>query len=183
VYVTREETPPTVGQFIRQRTRWNQGFLQVLGKGDWRRLPGWWQRLLARYTLIFPLIQALLMLYVPISLWMMLFVKVPVLVAMISSLPMYMVLIQFAISLVGLYEFTGVHHLRPSLLTPLWLLIAFLPYQWLLSYAALRAVWRQARGVTNWEKTTHIGAHRVGQADATPAHGASRFDAEDIAHG
>ena len=40
-YVTREETPPTVGQFIKQRTRWNQGFLQILGKRDWLRLPNW----------------------------------------------------------------------------------------------------------------------------------------------
>jgi cellulose synthase/poly-beta-1,6-N-acetylglucosamine synthase-like glycosyltransferase len=182
-YVTREETPPTVGQFIRQRTRWNQGFLQVLRKGDWRRLPTRRQRLLARYTLVFPLLQALLMLYVPISLWMMLFVKVPVLIAMISSLPMYMILIQFAISLVGLYEFTDVHRLRPSLLTPLWLLIAFLPYQWLLSYAALRAVWRQSRGVTNWEKTAHVGAHRAGPGGGVASQAASRFDTEDITHG
>ena len=58
-YVTREETPPTVGQFVKQRTRWNQGFLQILGKGDWLRLPTWPQRLLALYTLAFPLVQAL----------------------------------------------------------------------------------------------------------------------------
>ncbi len=40
-----------VGAFFRQRTRWNQGFLQVYRKGDWRRLPDLRQRLLARYTL------------------------------------------------------------------------------------------------------------------------------------
>src|SRR6266545_1345514 len=45
-YVTREETPTTVGEFVKQRTRWNQGFLQILGKGDWLRLPTWSQRLL-----------------------------------------------------------------------------------------------------------------------------------------
>src|SRR5713101_7082818 len=37
-YVTREETPASIGQFIKQRTRWNQGFIQVLLKGDWLRL-------------------------------------------------------------------------------------------------------------------------------------------------
>lgn len=63
MYVTREETPPTVEQFVRQRTRWNQGFLQVLKKGDWLRLPNWRQRLLALYTLAFPLIQALMLIY------------------------------------------------------------------------------------------------------------------------
>jgi len=159
-HVTKEETPPTVGQFVKQRTRWNQGFLQVLGKGDWRRLPSWPQRLLALYTLAFPLLQVLTLLYLPVSLWLMFFAKVPVAVAMVSTLPLYMVTIQFVISLVGLYEFTGVHGLRSSWLSPLWMLFAYLPYQGLLGYAALRAVWRQLNRVNTWEKTAHIGAHR-----------------------
>ena len=162
-YVTREETPPSVGQFVKQRTRWTQGFLQVLGKRDWLRLPTLPQRLLAFFTLAFPLVQALTILYVPFSLWTMFFVKVPVVVAMVSMLPLYMLATQFAISLAGLYEFTSVHRLRPSLLSPLWLLIAYLPFQWLLGYAALRAVWRQLRRVNTWEKTQHVGAHRVGR--------------------
>jgi len=159
-HVTKEETPPTVGQFVKQRTRWNQGFLQVLGKGDWRRLPSWPQRLLALYTLAFPLLQVLTLLYLPVSLWLMFFAKVPVAVAMVSTLPLYVVTIQFVISLVGLYEFTAVHGLRSSWLSPLWMLFAYLPYQGLLGYAALRAVWRQLNRVNTWEKTAHIGAHR-----------------------
>src|SRR5215469_14994658 len=46
-YITREETPPTLGQFIKQRTRWSQGFLQTLMKGEWRHLPTLRQRFLA----------------------------------------------------------------------------------------------------------------------------------------
>ena len=42
-------------------------------------------------------------------------------------------------------------------------MLGYLPYQWLLGFAALRAVWRQLRGMNNWEKTNHIGAHRAGQ--------------------
>jgi glycosyltransferase XagB len=160
-YVTREETPPSVGQFIKQRTRWNQGFLQVLGKGDWMRLPSWRQRLLALYTLAFPLFQTLTMLYVPLSLALMLLVKLPVLLAMITLLPVYMLALQFGISVVGLYEFTSVHRLRPSLRSPFVMLLTYLPYQWLLAAGALRAVWRQARGLNTWEKTRHIGAHRA----------------------
>jgi cellulose synthase/poly-beta-1,6-N-acetylglucosamine synthase-like glycosyltransferase len=162
-YVTREETPPTVGQFVKQRTRWNQGFLQVLGKGDWLRLPTWGQRLMALYTLAFPLIQALTLIYLPISLWLMFFGKLPVLVAMISALPVYVLLAQMVISVVGLYEFTATHRLKPSWYSPFWLMLAYLPYQWLLGFAALRAVWRHGRGMNNWEKTRHVGAHRVGQ--------------------
>jgi cellulose synthase/poly-beta-1,6-N-acetylglucosamine synthase-like glycosyltransferase len=160
-HVTREETPPTVEQFVKQRTRWNQGFLQVLLKGDWLRLPTRTQRLMALYTLGFPMFQALMLLYVPISLWSILNAKVVVLVAMISTLPLYMLLIQLSISAVGLYEFTSVHGLRASRMSWLQLLAAYMPFQWLLGYAAMRALWRQLRGVNSWEKTAHTGALRT----------------------
>src|SRR5258706_2671695 len=63
-YVTREETHPTLSQFIKQRTRWSQGFLQTLLKGDWRHLPRLKQRILAIYTLGFPAVQAVLGFYI-----------------------------------------------------------------------------------------------------------------------
>ena len=72
---------------------------------------------------------------------------------------------------VGLYEFTAVHRLRPSLFSPLRLALSYLPYQWLLAFAALRAVWRQARGVNTWEKTAHVGAHRQLVAAAVASDG------------
>ncbi len=182
-YVTREETPTTVGEFVKQRTRWNQGFLQILGKGDWLRLPTWSQRLLALYTLGFPLIQASTVIYLPISLWLMFFGKLPILLALISSLPVYVLFVQIIISLVGLAEFTALHRARPALLAQAWMLVTYMPYQWLLGFAALRAVWRQIRGLNNWEKTRHIGAHRVGQFAAQPAHAARQISLEDGAHG
>ena len=159
--VTREETPPTVQQFVRQRTRWNQGFLQVLLKRDWLRLETLTQRLMALYTLGFPVLQALMVIYVPVSIWCILAAKVHVLVAMISMLPMYMLCINLGISAVGLYEFTSVHGLRPSWTTLAQLFAGYMPYQWLLGYAAMRALWRQLRGDGSWEKTVHIGAHRL----------------------
>ena len=166
-FVTKEETPPTVGQFIKQRTRWNQGFLQVLGKLDWLKLPSWRQRLLALYTLTSPLMQVGTLLYVPVSLWLMFFVKVPVWLALITTLPFYLMLIQLLISLAGLREFTRAHGLRPSLLAYPRLVLSFLPYQLMLGWGALRACWRQLRGLNSWEKTAHIGAHRAGAL--TPA--------------
>jgi cellulose synthase/poly-beta-1,6-N-acetylglucosamine synthase-like glycosyltransferase len=164
-YVTKEETPPTLQAFIRQRTRWSQGFMQTLRKGTWRDLPTRRQRWLAFYTLSFPQAQALLAIYVPLSLLMMLAFKTPVLVALISYLPVAMLLAHFLTSAVGLYEFTEAHGLEASAKEVIHLAIAWFPYQLLVSYAALRAVRRQMQGASDWEKTQHIGAHRVGVYD------------------
>lgn len=162
-YVTREETPPTLGHFVRQRTRWSQGFLQTLRKGDWLRLSNWKQRLMAAYTLGFPTAQAVLALYVPVSLWMMFTTKVPVWQALILLLPAYLLVSHYFMAIVGLFEFTEAHGLRPSWKTPLAMAAAYLPYQWLLAYSAFRAFVREVRGISNWEKTHHVGAHRVDQ--------------------
>jgi glycosyltransferase XagB len=168
-YVTKEETPPTLTQFIKQRTRWSQGFLQTLRKGVWRELPTRKQRRLAFYTLAFPQGQALLGLYFIFSIVTMLTFKTPVLVALISFIPVLMLLAHLLISAIGLHEFAGAHGLKASPSTMLGLAIAWIPYQLVLSYAALRAVRRQARGVVNWEKTQHIGAHRSEAPDSTLA--------------
>ncbi len=167
-YVTKEETPPSVGQFVKQRTRWNQGFLQVLGKLDWLKLPTWRQRLLALYTLMSPLIQVLTLLYLPLSLWLMFFVKVPVWVALISTLPLYLMIVQLIISLAGLREFIRLHRLPHSWLAYPRLVLSYFPYQVLLGWGALRACWRHLRGMNTWEKTLHIGAHRTATAPVRP---------------
>jgi cellulose synthase/poly-beta-1,6-N-acetylglucosamine synthase-like glycosyltransferase len=159
-YVTREETPPTLSQFIRQRTRWSQGFLQTLMKGDWLRLPTLGQRLLAFYTLAFPSVQAVLGLYIIASLIMILTLKVPTVIAIVLNIPFYMLTAHFVLAVIGLYEFTDAHGLKPSWKMPLIMALTYLPYQWVLSYASLRATLRQLRGINNWEKTQHVGAHR-----------------------
>jgi cellulose synthase/poly-beta-1,6-N-acetylglucosamine synthase-like glycosyltransferase len=166
-YVTREETPPTLAHFIKQRTRWSQGFLQTLKKGEWLRLSTFGQRLLAIYTLSFPIVQSLLGLYTVVALVAMLTIKTPVLVSIILFLPFYLLIAHFFLSAFGLYDFAEAHGLKPQWKTVVILAVGFLPYQWVLAYAALRATWRQLRGINNWEKTKHVGAHRehVGVAD------------------
>jgi len=163
-YVTREETPPTLGQFIKQRTRWSQGFLQTLLKGDWKRLPRLKQRILAIYTLGFPAIQAVLGIYILASVIMMFTFRVPVLVALLLDMPFYLLAAHFILNVIGLYEFTDAHGLKPTWKTPLVMALGYLPYQWVLAYASVRATSRQLRGINNWEKTKHIGAHRGGGA-------------------
>jgi cellulose synthase/poly-beta-1,6-N-acetylglucosamine synthase-like glycosyltransferase len=159
-YVTKEETPPTLRQFIRQRTRWSQGFMQTLSKGTWKQLPTRSQRLLALYTLAFPNLQAALGVYAIFSLATAVAAKAPVLIALLSYLPVLMLLAHFVTAIVGLYEFADAHGLRPSRSTVVKMALAWFPYQLVLSYAALRALRRQALGVNNWEKTAHVGAHR-----------------------
>jgi cellulose synthase/poly-beta-1,6-N-acetylglucosamine synthase-like glycosyltransferase len=159
-HVTREETPDTISQFLRQRTRWHQGFLQVLRKGAWRGLATRRQRLLALYTLTYPLFQALLTLLWPVMVLTILGLKLPLAATMLSFLPLYALLFQFLAYLVGAWMFTREYQLAFPLWMPIAMSATFLPYQLLLGVSAVRAAWREARNQNNWEKTRHVGAHR-----------------------
>ncbi len=154
-FVTREETPRTLGQFIKQRSRWNQGFLQILRKGDWLKLDRLSQRLLAGYVLLLPEIQAFFALLLPVSLLMFALIKLPLWLAMFSFLALYCFALALFVDLAGLHEFLKAHQGRWSWREALWLAATFFPYQWLLALSALRATWRMLRGATNWEKTIH----------------------------
>lgn len=160
-YVTKEETPPTLGHFIRQRTRWSQGFMQTLQKGTWKQMPTRKQRWLAFYVLAFPHGQALLGIYPIVSLLMILVLKVPTLIALISYLPVLMLLAHYLTAVVGLYEFAGAHGLAATPKAVLRMAVAWYPYQLVLAYAAMRAMRRQLIGRHDWEKTAHVGAHRA----------------------
>lgn len=165
-HVTREETPATVGQFIKQRTRWHQGFLQVLGKGTWRELDTTGQRLLGLYTLSYPLMHAVLTLMWPLLLLSIWFLKMPVPVAMTSFLPAYALFFQFTLSVVGAYLLAREYQMRFPPWMPFVMAVTFLPYQWLLGISAVRAVYRELRNQKGWEKTAHTGAHRRAELSA-----------------
>jgi glycosyltransferase XagB len=158
--VTREETPGSLGALLKQRTRWNQGFLQVLRKGEWRRLPTWRQRLLARYTLAMPFLQAFTGVLVPLSLAAMILLRVPVLIALITFVPLVPTLMSLVVEMVGLSEFCRTYGTKARLRDYLRLVAGAFPYHLLLSIAALRAVTRELRGERGWEKTAHAGLHR-----------------------
>ena len=159
-FVTREETPHTIEQFIKQRTRWNQGFIQILFKGEWLKLEKLSQRLLALYVLILPEMQAFFALLVPISLIMFFFVKLPLWLAMLTFLPLYCFVLDVFIDVAGLHEFLKAHNSKWRWREVGILIVFFFPYQWLLGLGALRALFRYLQGTSNWEKTAHIGQHR-----------------------
>jgi cellulose synthase/poly-beta-1,6-N-acetylglucosamine synthase-like glycosyltransferase len=158
--VTREETPATLRALLKQRTRWDQGFLQVLRKGEWRRLPTRRQRLLARYTLAMPFLQAFTAVLVPVSLATMILLDLPVLAALLTFVPLVPTLAAVAVEAAALGEFCRSYGRRATPLDYLRLLLGTFPYHLLLGAAALRAVLRERRGERGWEKTAHVGAHR-----------------------
>ncbi|MFA6427699.1 MAG: glycosyltransferase [Candidatus Magasanikbacteria bacterium] len=163
IHATQEETPETLGSFIKQRTRWNQGFLQVFKKKEWKNLPLISQRFFVAYMLIWPEIQAFLFIYIIASIVMIFTVKLPILVTLLSILPLYMLVINFIVLNIGLYEFTKKYNLKYPRWIMFKLLITFLPYQIILGYSSLRAVVREMRHKNTWEKTAHVNAHRAVQ--------------------
>lgn len=164
--VTREETPDSLDALLRQRARWDQGFLQVLRKGEWRRLPTSRQRMLAWYTLAMPFLQAFTALMIPISIALMIWAKVPTVIAMLTFVPVVPTLITLAVEVAALDEFGRAYHIKVHARDYARLVIGAFPYQLLLGVAALRAVWREAKGERGWEKTQHSGLHRGALAEA-----------------
>jgi cellulose synthase/poly-beta-1,6-N-acetylglucosamine synthase-like glycosyltransferase len=155
---TREETPDGLRSLVRQRTRWNQGFLQVLAKGDWRTLPRR-ERALAWFTLCQPFLQAFTAVIMPLSVASILFLRAPVGLALLSFAPLMVTLTMLGVELAGLHDFCRQYRRRARPLDYLRLILGTFPYQLLLAYAALRAAARHVRGRGDWEKTAHVGAH------------------------
>lgn len=167
--VTREETPGSLKSLFKQRTRWSQGFLQVLKKGYWKQLPTRRQRWLARYTLAMPFLQAFTGLMIPVSIALVIFAKVPVLVAMITFLPVVPTLVTLVAEAAGLGEFGRAYGIKIRFFDYVKLVVGTFPYQVLLAGAAIRAAWREARGDGSWEKTEHSGAHITARPADQPA--------------
>lgn len=161
-HVTQEETPTTTGQFIKQRTRWSQGFFEILFKFDWWRLAELRQKLGAMYILMNPLLQASMIIYLPLGLYVLLTQKVAVVLAILSYIPLAILLIQLLINLAGISEFAATYNKRLPLFFILLKIIAvFYPFQLVLAAASYRAFYRYLRGYHSWEKTNHSNLHRT----------------------
>ncbi|MFJ8012918.1 glycosyltransferase [Streptomyces sp. NPDC096339] len=165
--VTREETPGSLMSLLKQRTRWNQGFLQVYRKKDWRQLPGRGQRWLARYTLMTPFMQAASGVIIPVNFAVAVFLDVPVGIAFVTFLPMLAAMVTFVFEVVGLHDFGRQYGLRVRFVHYVKLVVGGPFYQVMLAGAAIRAVWREHRGRNEWELTSHTGAH-LEAATTTP---------------
>lgn len=167
IHTTKEETPVDMKSFIKQRTRWNQGFVQILMKGQWLQLSTRVQRLLAGYILLFPQVQAFFFLLIPLSLLSEVLLKLPIIVTFFSLLPFALLILQMITYNIGLYEFTRSYHLNYNIFMPLRIVFTFFPYQLLLGLSAFRACLRLLKKEYTWEKTLHINAHRQSQETST----------------
>ncbi len=157
--VTKEEVPARFAAFLRQRTRWHQGFIQVLRKGDWRSLPRFSERVFAFLTLAMPLIQAWTALILPLSIVTIALARLAPALVVLSFVPLLITLVSLGVEMVALAEFCRQHGTEARARDFVFLILSAIPYQLALSFAACRAVGREVMGVHNWEKTRHEGLH------------------------
>lgn len=116
--------------------------------------------MLAAYILAGPFVQTAFALMLPITFSTIFLVKLPVLLAEATYLPLYLFGMQLCLDVVGLGEFIHKQQREFSWTALAFTVFGFFPYQWLLAFSAMRAMVRQLRNQTDWEKTAHIGAHR-----------------------
>jgi glycosyltransferase XagB len=159
-HTTLEETPPHMRSFFKQRVRWMQGFMQVLAKGDWRRLPTRGQRTQAAVVLGTPVSQSFAGVAAPLCVASALVLKAPVLIVLATFLPLVPTAMGLAFDVVGLADFGNTFGRRIGLRAYLLVVLSLPAYQLVLSSAAVWAAVRQLRGKTNWHKTQHVNAHR-----------------------
>ena len=85
--------------------------------------------------------------------------QVPMPLTLVSFAPIVPLLVILVVEGVGLSEFGRDYGMRVRVRDYLRLIVGFLPYHLLLAGAACHAASRELRGVNNWEKTAHVGAH------------------------
>jgi glycosyltransferase XagB len=167
-HVTMEETPPTLGSFVKQRTRWIQGFLQILKKPHWWKGQTWSTRFYTLYVIGWPALQAALLFSIPFSVAAARVLKVSPVISLISAVPLLVLALFMATQAIALYEFTRLYSKKWSPLYVLKLIVLYVPYQFVLGFSAMRASVRELQRKVGWEKTEHVNAHRTAPATLVP---------------
>lgn len=157
-FSVKEEVPVDFSGFLKQRTRWIQGFLQILLSGTWRKLSFSKQIIFLNFVL-FPFFQF------GLALWGMFSVIAnhtsQIGLALIAFIPLFLLISQMAVSLAGVVEIMILRKQKLKMPVAIILyILSFVPYQILLTIALIRAVKRQMFGNLGWEKTLHQNFHR-----------------------
>lgn len=157
---TLEETPPDTTSFVKQRTRWIQGYLQTISRGYWARQKSFRKELISFYLLVQPVIHQLLILLLVLGPILSVFMEVPLILSLISFIPLYFLALQWGALLIGLAHLRKNYQIKFSPFLYLKLLICYFPYQFVIGYSFLRAVKRTLAKEVAWEKTLHTNQHR-----------------------
>lgn len=156
---TLEEAPTTVKAFIKQRTRWSLGFMQVLAKGDWKKLPTWQRRLSGWWTLVQQYAIALAGVLLPIAFVTAILFSLPTGIVMITYVPLIPLLLTVVFEILVLREFGRDMDFKIGLRDYLLLVVSTPFYQTMLLYAAIAAAVKFRRRNFTWDKTPHSGTH------------------------
>lgn len=157
--VTQEETPESMTQFIKQRTRWSLGFMQVMAKGEWRKLPTRWERARAVLLLGQQYTVAFSGLVLPLAVLSAVLGNLPVLVVLLAFLPLIPSILTLCFEILILVEFGHDIGVPIKIRDCVWLVFCTPLYQLMLAYSSLRAAVKYYQGNFVWEKTNHAGAH------------------------
>ncbi len=157
---TAEESPASIRALLKQRTRWNQGFLQILVKREWMGFKSFKRRVFAGYFLLLAQLNALNFVLVFGSL-LTFFIDLPVFATLVVLFPLYLLSLQLLTQLLGYYEFCKDFKQPFSLEICAKIVVGFIPYQVVLAFAAFRAIIRHLKNEENWEKTPHENLHRL----------------------
>ena len=173
--ITREEAPGTIGQLIKQRTRWALGFMQVLAKNDWRGMPTRRGRFVAWWTLVQQHAMAFAGVAIPLAVITALFVDMPPAVVLVAFLPAIPTVLTLAFEVLILHEFGRDMGFRIRTREYVVLILSTPFYQLMLAMSSLRAAWKFFTGDFSWEKTSHHGLHLPGTLTSpAPVAAASR---------
>jgi len=156
----REEVPLSIASFVKQRTRWIQGFLQIFLGKMWQKLP-LKQQIYFLSLVLFPFFQCLLVIWIVLATFAI--PKLPMLIVIFSLLPIGMLLGQLLMQMGEMIEMLrSRNQLKLLPIAICMFILTYLPYQLLLVLSAWRAIFRQTNGSHNWEKTLHGNLNRTG---------------------
>lgn len=158
-FVTKEEIPATLKDFVKQRSRWIQGFFQIIASGNW--LTGNFTKSIGfLYLFLFPLLQALLLVWI-VAVFALTRSAQPAGLVTFTFVPLIFIWIQIWLNIYGLYWISKTYKVKWSTSKALLSIFTLIPYQLLISYCGLRAAARYLRGNFAWEKTPHLNLHRL----------------------
>src|SRR5258705_11025858 len=127
---------------------------------EWLKLPTLRQKFFSFYILLSPFLQVILLAYIPFTLWVIFFSKVTLFVSLYSFIPLYLLLLQLFLYILGFIEFNKSYNLNAPWWFATTLISKLIPYQLVLAFASIRAFYRSFINETQWEKTKHINLHR-----------------------